>query len=199
MSREETAVTEGTREHPDRGSPLYVGEMWVNFADDFDGEFTLTFEAWDRAQGRFEIRTISYALDHLDYPDLDAADEETLDALRSEMRSLIDDMRHALARCGLLGTMRLGYTERVEDRQLWSIFEGVVDGLPDDHLVITTETMIQAHEANRDEAAARVRWLKGLQRTANEVGLRRGLNKEQREEMTLGEVMAAKDEEGPST
>jgi len=147
--------------------------------DSFLGELHLTYEGHN-----FEIRTTSYALVD-EYPE----DDEGRARMRTELRTLIDDMRTALGRCTILGEMEIYYGPGSVDDELWAIMEGVIGDLPDGHLVITEETVVEVHQRLVDLHKSRARFFEGLKRYAETEGLRRGMNKEERSSLKLGDVL----------
>ena len=111
---------------------------------------------------------------------------------------LLREMRDMLARCFILGRMVVsseGLLFGVDEENSKSI-EEAEKLLGEEFFYITLDTVMRALKARRDEET-KVR--EGWQMLANlmaEDGLRRGLNKEKREEMTIGEAFGPKEDEG---
>jgi hypothetical protein len=117
--------------------------------------------------------------------DLDLDDEEA----PWPYAEMIAMLRQALAFCGVVGRMSFD-TSWLEGEE----YEGAtatIARLSEEERTITAEDVPRARQAIADAARRESEGFTMLMKTMQEEGLRRGLNKEERGKMTLGEFMEA--------
>jgi hypothetical protein len=163
---------------------LYVGKIYVQVADDFlGGLYARTDDGiLGAADLGFELRVTAFHYEEEEDPDVS-----------SWIRELLDKMRLALARCFIWGEM-VPYSDLREDEDK-ETFKKVLNALPEGYLDITPALSMEALAAQSEQDAAFVSGITKLTRLMEEEGLRRGLNKEERAKMTLGEIFQEKSTE----
>lgn len=170
---------------------LYVGKIYVEITEDFSlGEIVAETDAaiLGAPQLGFELRTQVSVLDYEDDEDPD---------LEAMLRQVLDGMRLALARCFIWGKMVLTPDDLSEAAQQG--FNKALAGLPEEYLRITPALSLKACVGQAERDARFTVGLKLLGNLMQEEGLRRGLNKEERTQMSIGDMMGKEKEENRST
>jgi hypothetical protein len=110
---------------------------------------------------------------------------------------LLRETRNMLARCMILGRMKVvaseGYLLQTDEENSESI-EKAKKLLGEEFFDITFDTAMRALKERYEEEAAVRGGLRIMMNLMEEEGLRRGLNKEERGRMTIGEAFGPKEE-----
>jgi hypothetical protein len=180
---------------------LYVGPIHVDVGYDFDVPTAETVDMLGAMELGGKIR-----VDLARYPfgdDYLYEDDPPLGSV-GMWKMLLTQMRDMLARCFLFGEMRVLSSERLrwavkeeEDRNL----EQAITELGEEYFKITPGLGLGALKGRARDDREFTDGLKWLGRLMQVQGLARGLNREERRKMTIGDLIRRprETEEGPST
>ncbi len=101
---------------------------------------------------------------------------------------VIAKMHRTLAYLGLCGRMFFDPSGLTYDDEVREEAKRVLDGLSEQDLTITPEDVVRVRREEAEASEKTAALFKKLETSAKEEGLRRGLGKEERSRMTLGEA-----------
>jgi hypothetical protein len=118
----------------------------------------------------------------------DDDDEIEYGELVEMVKKLVSDTVQSLAVLGVVGDIRFGYevSGHPDDEDVEKAMDEVLQSIPNPAR-ITLELVAEARKAAREGMEKEAQLYKSLSRAMQEEGLKRGLNKEERDNMTIGE------------
>jgi hypothetical protein len=118
----------------------------------------------------------------------DDDDEIEYGELVEMVKKLVSDTVQSLAALGVVGDIRFGYevSGHPDDEDVEKAMDEVLQSIPNPAR-ITLELVAEARKAAREGMEKEAQLYKSLSRAMQEEGLKRGLNKEERDNMTIGE------------
>ena len=119
----------------------------------------------------------------------DDDDEIEYGELVEMVKKLVSDTVQSLAVLGVVGDIRFGYevSGHPDDEDVEKAMDEVLQSIPNPAR-ITLELVAEARKAAREGIEKEAQLYKSLSRAMQEEGLKRGLNKEERDNMTIWEL-----------